>query len=76
MPVYQDLGRAERNLRQDVVYAEPWKEMPVKKIHTKTDWMKSSLFPKAEEVKMERNAFRENESAFDRPANVCLLAQE
>ena len=73
MPVYQDLGRTEKDLRQDVAYAEPWKGMPMKKIHTKSDWMKSSLFPKVEEEKMERNVFRENESALAKPTDVCLI---
>lgn len=75
MPVYQTLGRTEMNLKQDVSYAEPWKELPIKTVHTKTDWHKTSILPNIEEASTERNVFRENESAFAQKPDVSLLCK-
>eukprot|EP00826_Nyctotherus_ovalis_P062180 TRINITY_DN8951_c0_g1_i3.p1 TRINITY_DN8951_c0_g1~~TRINITY_DN8951_c0_g1_i3.p1 ORF type:complete len:168 (-),score=28.10 TRINITY_DN8951_c0_g1_i3:582-1085(-) len=55
MPEYQALGRTQEGLRQDVVYAEPWKEMPMKKTNTRTkpEWKRSNVIPAIEEKKVE-----------------------
>jgi len=73
MPIYQALGRTETNLRPDASYAEPWKELPIKKTYTKTDWKKTSIAPIVEETNVEHNVFRENESLFAQKPNVSLL---
>lgn len=72
VPIYQELGRTQRNLRQDVVYAESWKEQPIKKTGTRTkpEWRKSTVIPSTEEKKVETNTFHERESALAKDPNV------
>jgi hypothetical protein len=55
MPEYQALGRTEKDLRQDVVYAEPWKDLPMKKTNTRTksEWKKSEVIPIINDTKSE-----------------------
>jgi len=55
MPEYQALGRTQKNLRQDVAYAEPWKELPMKKTNTRTkpEWKKSEVISVIDDVKPE-----------------------
>lgn len=70
MPLYQDLGRTEKELRQDKSYAEPWKELPLKKTCTQREWKKTSIIPNIDENPIEQNVFRENESALALDPNV------
>jgi len=51
-PEYPELG-ATQNARQDIAYAEPWKELPMKKTcnRMKPEWKKSTVIPIIEDKK-------------------------
>lgn len=53
-PDYPILGAKEMP-REDNIYAEPWKEMPIKKTCTRTkpEWKKSNVIPVIEDKKVE-----------------------
>lgn len=72
LPIYQDLGRRQNDLRQDISYAELWKEQPIKKTCTRTkpEWKKSTVIPIMEDKPP--LILKDNPSNFDPPVNVSL----
>jgi hypothetical protein len=70
-PDYPLLGVKEQP-RQDCVYAEPWKEQPIKKTCTrdKPEWKKSNVIPVIEDRKEEKKTVQTNESALVTAGNV------
>ena len=77
-PKYQNLGRTQQNLRQDIAYAEPIKEKPQKtRIHRmKPEWLKSTVIPIIEDKKVNTNLITENPSAFSTAANVSFIVMK
>lgn len=76
-PKYQDLGRTEKTLRQDIAYAEPLKEkLPRQKINRmKPEWLKSTVIPVIEDKKVNTNVITDNPSAFSTAANVDFIVK-
>ena len=74
-PEYKDPGHSQ-NLRQDASYAEPWKELPVKKTanRMKPEWKKSTVIPIIEDKKVEPNMKDMKESnTLTAAANVSVF---
>ncbi len=81
-PEYKELGHTQQNLRQDVAYAEPWKELPVRKTcnRMKPEWQKSTVIPVIEDKKSDASAAAgamgktgmQDSSAFANAATVSL----
>ena len=71
-PEYQHLGRSQMNLRQDHVYAEPWKEevVPRKICREKPEWKKSTVIPVIEDKKVNVSVSIEHTNPFPTAANV------
>lgn len=79
-PEYQHLGRSQMNLRQDHVYAEPWKEevVPRKICREKPEWKKSTVIPVIEDKKVNVSVSIEHTNPFPTAANVffTIIYQE
>jgi len=73
-PEYQILGRTQINLRQDTVYAEPIKEVPVKKKinREKPEEKNSKVIPTIEDKKVNNSVIVTHSNPFPAAANVLF----
>jgi hypothetical protein len=71
-PEYKVLGRTQADLRQDTVYAEPIKDVLVKKKvnREKPEWKKSTVIPIIDDKKVNSSVVLTHSNPFPTAANV------